>query len=75
MKTHDLKTDIRTTSGNGPAKALRREGRIPAVLYGPDADPVSLSVSIKELEQIISKSTGGQVLLNLQHLATILGQI
>lgn len=65
MEIHDLKTTIRKTSGDGPAKALRRKGLVPAVLYGPGSEPVSLCVNLGELEQVISKSVGSQVLLNL----------
>lgn len=66
MELIDIKATIRATKGNGPARALRRDGRIPAVLYGPGTEPVSLSVNIKELEQVISHGAGTQVLLNLQ---------
>ena len=51
--------------GNGPAKELRREGMIPAILYGPKAEPLMLSVTTKELETILKTSNIGQVLLNL----------
>ncbi len=65
MEIIELKTTIRSSSGNGPSRTLRREGRIPAVLYGPGSETVMLSVNTKELEQVIAKSTGGNVLLNL----------
>jgi len=61
----ELKSNIRTTTGNGPARSLRREGQIPAVLYGPKTDPVLLSVDSKELEQVLKESTAAQVILNL----------
>jgi large subunit ribosomal protein L25 len=61
----ELKTSIRTTTGNGPARALRREGKIPAVLYGPNKETVLLSVVVNDLEQVLKKSRSGQVLLNL----------
>ncbi|MDH3877420.1 MAG: 50S ribosomal protein L25, partial [Desulfobacterales bacterium] len=35
MEQIDLKAQVRKTTGKGLARALRREGRIPAVLYGP----------------------------------------
>ena len=38
---------------------------IPAILYGPKAEPVMLSVTTKELETILKTSNIGQVLLNL----------
>ena len=61
----ELKTNIRTKVGNGPARALRRQGKIPAVLYGPDTEPVLLAVAVNDLEQVLKKSTAGQVLLNV----------
>jgi len=61
----ELKTNIRTTIGNGPARALRREGKMPAVLYGPNMETVLLSVAVNDLEQVLKKSRSGQILLNL----------
>ncbi len=66
MEQIDLKAQVRKTTGNGPARALRREGRIPAVLYGPKTDSMLLSIDFKEFEQIIKKANIGSVLLNLQ---------
>lgn len=65
MEKIDLKVTVRKTMGNGPAKELRREGMIPAILYGPKAEPLMLSVTTKELETILKTSNIGQVLLNL----------
>ena len=65
MEQINLNVRIRKTTGNSPARALRREGRIPAVLYGPKTEPILLSVDSKEFEQIVKKSTIGSVLLNL----------
>ena len=65
MEKIDLKVTVRKTTGNGPAKELRREGMIPAILYGPKAEPLMLSVTTKELETILKTSNIGQVLLNL----------
>jgi large subunit ribosomal protein L25 len=62
----DLKAQIRKTTGNGPARSLRREGRIPAILYGPKTEPVLLSIDSKEFEQILKTATIGSVLLKLQ---------
>ena len=65
MEKLDLTTKVRTTVGNGPARELRRQGAIPAVLYGPDTETMMLSVSIKALEQITKSANIGQLLLNL----------
>ncbi len=66
MEQINLDAQVRKTTGNGPARVLRSEGRIPAVLYGPKAETVLLSVNSKEFEQIVKKSTIGSVLLKLQ---------
>ena len=65
MDLIELKTKIRTTTGNGPARRLRMSGQIPAVLYGQKTEPVLLSVNKGDLEQVFKKGGIGQVILNL----------
>jgi large subunit ribosomal protein L25 len=60
-----FKANIRTQTGNGPGRVLRRAGKMPAVLYGPNTEPVLLSVDVKELEQIVRGSKGAQVILEM----------
>jgi large subunit ribosomal protein L25 len=61
----ELIASVRKSTGNGPARVLRRAGQIPAVLYGPKTDPALLSVNTKDLELILKKSSFGQLILNL----------
>ncbi len=61
----ELKTNIRTQVGNGPARALRRQGKMPAVLYGSDTEPILLSVVVNDLEQVLKKSKVGRVILSV----------
>lgn len=56
----------RTTKGDGAAKAMRREGLAPAVLYGPQTEPVLLSVNSHEMEVLLKTASAGQTLLDLQ---------
>ena len=65
MELIELKTNIRTTTGNGPARKLRQKGLIPAVLYGPGTESVLLSVNIRDIDMILKKGRIGQVLLKL----------
>ncbi len=65
MDLIELKTKIRITTGNGPARRLRMSGQIPAVLYGPKTEPVLLSVNKSDLELVFKKGGIGQVILNL----------
>lgn len=65
MELIEIKTKIRTTTGNGPARRLRMSGQIPAVLYGPKTESVLLSVNKNDLELLFKKGGIGQVVLNL----------
>ncbi len=65
MEKIELKVTVRNKVGNGAARELRREGMIPAIFYGPKAEPVMLSVITRELENILKTSNIGQVLLDL----------
>ena len=65
MERIELQTIVRKSTGNSPARSLRRAGQIPAVLYGPKMETVLLSVNIKDLEQVFKQGNAFQVILNL----------
>ena len=65
MELIELKTNIRTTVGNGPARRLRQTGQIPAVFYGPKTESVLLSVNKNDLDLVLKKGRSGQIILNL----------
>ncbi|MEZ5744397.1 MAG: 50S ribosomal protein L25/general stress protein Ctc [Sphingomonadaceae bacterium] len=44
-----LPAESRERAGKGASRALRREGRVPAVIYGGKEDPQSIHVEAKEL--------------------------
>jgi large subunit ribosomal protein L25 len=39
-----LAAQIRTETGKGAARRLRQNKQVPAIFYGPGADPIMLSV-------------------------------
>lgn len=47
----EIKAAARDAGGKGAARTLRREGRVPAVIYGDNTDPQNVSVDDKELWQ------------------------
>ena len=65
MELIELNAVNRTDSGKGQARTLRREGRLPAVLYGPNTDPVMLSINLSELEDITKGGSAGQAILSI----------
>ena len=52
---HQLNAEVRERAGKGAARAIRRAGRVPAVIYGNKQEPVLISVDpvdlMKELQQ------------------------
>ncbi len=52
--------------GSRASRRLRREGRIPAVVYGHGIDPISISVDARELRAAMSGEAGSRSLLDLR---------
>jgi large subunit ribosomal protein L25 len=49
----ELKATVRPQGGKGAARAERRAGRVPGVIYGNNESPLTISVDDKELRQRI----------------------
>ncbi len=60
-----IKADTRNGKGKGIARKLRREGRIPAVLYGRSVEPVSITVSSRDWDNI-SRHMKKNVILDME---------
>jgi len=52
--------------GTRPAKRLRAEGQIPAVVYGPGVDPFPVVVQARDLRAALSTEAGLNAVLSLQ---------
>lgn len=50
---NELKATARPQAGKGAARAERRQGRVPAVIYGDNQPPLGISVDQNELRQRI----------------------
>jgi large subunit ribosomal protein L25 len=60
-----LTADLRRGAGKGEARALRRDGRVPAVAYGVDFDNVAVHVDAKELRHALSTDAGENAVISL----------
>lgn len=48
-EAYELKAEAREQVGKGSARAVRREGKVPAVIYGDKQSPVSIALSYKDV--------------------------
>ena len=44
--TSTIKAEVRTPRGKGGARALRRQGRLPAIIYGRDFEPLAIDLDL-----------------------------
>ena len=49
-----LSAETRERAGKGASRAMRRQGRVPAVIYGQKQDPISIHVEEKVLVKMLS---------------------
>jgi len=65
MASATLTATSRTDTGKGVARTLRRDGRIPAVIYGHAREPQALSVPTRELEKLLSHISADNTVIEL----------
>ncbi|WP_099864519.1 50S ribosomal protein L25/general stress protein Ctc [Pararhizobium haloflavum] len=51
--TYELKAEARERVGKGSARELRRNGKIPAVIYGDKQDPIAITLPYKDVTKKI----------------------
>lgn len=60
-----LAAQARSGNGKGEARALRRQGRVPAIAYGTDLEPTPISVDSLELYHALHTDAGSNAILRL----------
>jgi large subunit ribosomal protein L25 len=65
METGKLEAEVRTSSGKGWDHRLRQSGRIPAICYGPDAEPISMALDPRALSKALDPEKRHNTLINL----------
>ncbi len=60
-----MNVSVRHKTGKEIAKKLRRNGLIPAIIYGPGTEPIPLAVRANELKKVLFRYRGEQILFNL----------
>ncbi|MCB9852021.1 MAG: 50S ribosomal protein L25 [Phycisphaerales bacterium] len=62
MEIPTITVESRKAAGSRAAARLRKDGKLPAILYGHERDPATLALNYKEVEQLIF---GGVHVVNL----------
>ena len=63
--TNDLSVQVRTRTGKGASRQARREGKLPAVLYGHGSEPQHLELDAREFAAVLRHS-GTNAVLSMQ---------
>jgi large subunit ribosomal protein L25 len=61
-----LVAEPRTIVGSRPAGRLRREGKVPAVMYGLETETANVTVPSRELNHILAGESGANTLITLK---------
>ena len=61
--TNKLIADVRTNTGKGASRRARREGRVPAVLYGHGSEPQHLELNARDFGAVLRHSGINAVLV------------
>ena len=65
METN-LKAIVRESMGSAESRRLRKDGNIPAVVYGLGMDPLSIAVNAREFRNALKTEAGTNVIINLE---------
>ena len=62
----NLKAIARESVGSAESKRLRKDGNIPAVVYGMGMDPLSVAINAREFRNALKTEAGTNVIINLE---------
>lgn len=75
MAQSNLMVSQRANLGKGGARAARRQGLVPAVVYGKGLEPCAVNVEPKSLEQAIGTEAGWNTLITLSGEGPVDGRV
>jgi len=66
MEQVSLRAHTGRIPGSRHSRRLRREGKIPAIVYGRDMEPINIAVEERELYGVLHTEAGLNALINIQ---------
>jgi large subunit ribosomal protein L25 len=61
----DLKAKARKEKGKSAVRSLRRQKKVPGIVYGPKMDPLMLSVEMPDLDKVVRENGYSGVFIKL----------
>lgn len=61
-----LRADAGRPTGSRASRRIRREGQVPAIVYGKDRDPLAITVDHRELRAVLTTEAGTNALISLE---------
>ena len=75
METIELGVILRETNGKGSVREIRRQGKVPAVLYGAQRNTMAIAVDGREFETKIGNIEGTHLIRLTSAVAELGGRL
>lgn len=75
MAQTELTVASRDGIGKGSARSLRRQGQVPAIVYGKNFEPCPITVAPKDLDKATGTEAGWNALITLKGEGPFAGQV
>ncbi|MEM6305633.1 MAG: 50S ribosomal protein L25/general stress protein Ctc [Pseudomonadota bacterium] len=62
----DLEAQVRTGTGKGAARQARRDGMVPGIVFGGDADPLPINIPFNKLLKMLKAGRFKSTLFNMK---------
>lgn len=66
MSQVSLRAQVGRTTGSAESRRIRRQGLVPAIVYGKGTEPIALSVNAHELQKALHTEAGTNAIINLE---------
>lgn len=66
MQQETLRATKRETTGSRPSRRLRREGRIPGIVYGSQTDSIAIHVAAGDLYTVLHTEAGMNAIIEVE---------
>jgi large subunit ribosomal protein L25 len=65
MATAQLSASTRRDTGKGAARTLRRDGKVPGIIYGHAREPLALEIPTRELQKLLDTISAESTVIDL----------